>query len=58
MKTILMVATKEIQDGEEILMDYRFNPKARAIYPSWYVPHDENDAFHRSKIKMTLNDSE
>jgi tRNA threonylcarbamoyladenosine modification (KEOPS) complex Pcc1 subunit len=53
-----MVATKEIQDGEEILMDYRFNPKARAIYPSWYVPHDENDAFHRSKIKMTLNDSE
>ncbi len=37
-KTILMVATRVIDDGEELFVDYRLPPNKP--HPAWYHPVD------------------
>ena len=38
-KSVLLVATRDIQDGEELFMDYRLS--LNQPHPSWYHPVDE-----------------
>jgi len=41
-KTILLVATRDIEDGEEIFMDYRLS--LNQPHPEWYHPVDEAES--------------
>jgi hypothetical protein len=34
---LLLVATDAIEAGEELFMEYRFNPRVRSMWPAWYV---------------------
>ncbi|CAI5518811.1 unnamed protein product [Closterium sp. Naga37s-1] len=38
LRTVVLVATDVIKDGEEVFLDYRLNPNANR--PDWYVPVD------------------
>jgi len=37
MKGMVLISTREIMDGEEILLDYHFNSKSESL-PPWYTP--------------------
>lgn len=45
MRTVVLVASKPIAPGDELLMDYRLNPAIEA--PSWYVQVDESSSKKR-----------
>jgi hypothetical protein len=36
----VLISTRELQDDEELLVDYRFNPHRRKAWPSWYSEYD------------------
>ncbi len=36
MSTSVLIATRHLSDGDEVLMDYRLNNEE--TYPPWYVP--------------------
>jgi hypothetical protein len=38
---LLLLATDHVPAGEELFMEYRFNPKLRSAWPSWYHAVDE-----------------
>ena len=45
MKTLLFITTKPIAKGEELFVNYRFNPQAKRKHPKWYHAIDpEEDA--------------
>jgi hypothetical protein len=44
-RTVAMIATRTIHEGEEIYLDYRYNPAFP--YPPWYHPVDEEAAKRR-----------
>ena len=46
MKGVVMVACKHINNGDELLMDYKLNPDARDL-PTWYRSYDVDDARSR-----------
>ena len=33
----VLIATCVLQDGDELLMDYRFNPHRKSDWPPWYT---------------------
>lgn len=45
MRGYVFVAVENIEKGEEILVDYRFNP--RAALPDWYVPVNKEETDRR-----------
>jgi len=45
MPSIIFIALRDIDDGEEILGDYRLNPEFE--YPKWYTALDEELAKKR-----------
>jgi hypothetical protein len=47
MKTVVLIASRQIQPGEELLMDYRLNPDLPT--PGWYVPVDVEHSRKRWK---------
>ena len=38
---LLLVTTDCVAPGQELFMEYRFNPRVRSIWPKWYIPVDE-----------------
>jgi len=54
MPSIVFIALRDIDDGEEILGDYRLNPECE--YPSWYTPLDEEAAKKRWQRLEDLED--
>lgn len=44
---LVMVALRPIEDGEELLVDYRLNPKHKSSWPSWYQPHSTSQSAER-----------
>ena len=38
---LLMVTTDHVAAGDELFMEYRFNPKLRSAWPAWYHAVDE-----------------
>lgn len=44
-RTVVFVSTSHIEPGDELFLDYRFNPKFD--YPDWYHPVDEETAARR-----------
>lgn len=45
MRSVVLVASRIIPPGEELVMDYRLNPDIEA--PTWYVQVDEELARKR-----------
>lgn len=45
--SLVFVASREIQDGEELLVNYRFNPKLEKLWPAWYTPVDSHEDAER-----------
>jgi hypothetical protein len=43
----VLVSLAPIATGDEVLLDYRFNPAMRDRWPEWYEPHDEEAARRR-----------
>jgi hypothetical protein len=43
----VLLAARPIDDGEELLMDYRLSPQN--TLPQWYQHHDEGQAEQRWK---------
>ena len=43
----VLIATRELHDGEELLLDYRFNPHRRDSWPDWYTECDREAAQRR-----------
>jgi hypothetical protein len=46
MKSLVMISSKHIEDGDELLMDYKLNPDALNL-PLWYRTYDIEDARSR-----------
>lgn len=46
-RTVVLVALRPIGDGEELFLDYRYAPRMRDRWPSWYRPVDEEEAERR-----------
>jgi hypothetical protein len=45
LQTVVLLSMPRIKDGDELLVDYRLNPKAPR--PEWYVPRDDEAAARR-----------
>ena len=45
-RSLVMVAVRDIADGEEIFVNYRFNPELQNL-PSWYAPVDLDEDYQR-----------
>jgi hypothetical protein len=43
MKGIVMIAARHLEDGDEILMDYKLDPASASI-PPWYTFFDVDDS--------------
>lgn len=46
--SLVFIATKDIQEGEELFVNYRFSPSATKL-PDWYQPVDIEEAARRWK---------
>lgn len=44
MKGIVMIATRPIQNGEELFLDYRFPDDPDLPWPDWYQPSKDSTA--------------
>lgn len=42
-QTVVMVATTDLEDGEELFLNYRLNPKHQERLPPWYAPIDAEE---------------
>jgi len=42
-QSLLFVTTRPIRSGEELLVNYRFNPQLSESWPSWYHPVDVDE---------------
>ena len=43
-QTVVLLATTDVEDGEELLLNYRLNPKhGKESLPSWYMPVDAEE---------------
>ena len=40
MHTVALIAKQHLEEGTELLMDYRLDPEVIANAPSWYHPLD------------------
>ena len=57
MRGLVFLATTKINDGDELLMDYRLKPSNEL--PSWYSHVDEDEASRRWEIlKKSENKNE
>ena len=43
----VLIASRALHDGEELLLDYRFNPHRRDAWPDWYSECDGDAARRR-----------
>jgi hypothetical protein len=48
---LLLIATDDVGPGEELVMEYRFNPRLRSQWPSWYHPVDEGALQRRWSVQ-------
>lgn len=46
MPSVVLLTTRHLQDGDELLMDYRLDPASKSL-PSWYEPYDLEEARNR-----------
>lgn len=46
MRSLVVLASEPVEDGQELYMDYRLNPEAGAL-PSWYSHADKAQAMRR-----------
>lgn len=46
MPGIVLVSTRHLSDGDELLMDYRLDPDSSAL-PAWYRPYNEVESRNR-----------
>ena len=47
-QSVLLLTTSDVEDGEELLLNYRLNPKhGKESLPSWYVPVDVEEDSRR-----------
>lgn len=46
MPGVVLVSTRHLSDGDELLMDYRLDPDSSAL-PAWYRPHNEAESRNR-----------
>jgi hypothetical protein len=49
MKSLLIISTHAINDGDELLLDYKLNPEFKEFLPKWYVPYNSNETTSRWK---------
>lgn len=48
MQSVVLLTTTDVEDGEELLLNYRLNPKhGKESLPSWYVPVDVEEDSRR-----------
>ncbi len=49
MPSVVLLATRHLSDGEELLMDYPLDPDStnRCALPAWYKPHNEAESRNR-----------
>ena len=40
MRTVIFIATRPIESGSELLVDYRLKESAECPLPNWYPRHD------------------
>lgn len=52
-KTIALVAMEDLVEGDEVFMDYRFNPEIQQV-PQWYHPCDTDENSRRWWAKGML----
>ena len=46
MRSVVYLAARPLEDGEELFVDYRLNPFAGPL-PEWYTPFDSAGAMRR-----------
>ena len=51
-RSLVMVAVRDIQHGEEIFVNYRFNPELQNL-PEWYTPVDVEEDYQRWGVERS-----
>jgi hypothetical protein len=48
MRSAVLLATRPVEAGEELLLDYRLNPNFEL--PHWYIPYNEETSKRRWQL--------